>query len=132
MSQHHVLRAGPEPCHWGFFDAGLAGASPAVLATLSWASDRPFGLVHLLPLPSAVRFVLSFLLMDLTFYWWHAANHRLAFLWRFHNVHHIDPDLDVSTAFRFHFGEVAFSSAFRVLQTAAIGVSLRATGRPSK
>ena len=23
MSQHHELRAGPETCHWGFFDAGL-------------------------------------------------------------------------------------------------------------
>jgi acetamidase/formamidase len=23
MSQHHVLRASPETCHWGFFDAGL-------------------------------------------------------------------------------------------------------------
>jgi acetamidase/formamidase len=23
MSRHHVLRAGPETCHWGFFDAGL-------------------------------------------------------------------------------------------------------------
>jgi len=23
MSQHHMLRAGPESCHWGFFDAGL-------------------------------------------------------------------------------------------------------------
>jgi acetamidase/formamidase len=23
MSQHHVLHAGPETCHWGFFDAGL-------------------------------------------------------------------------------------------------------------
>jgi acetamidase/formamidase len=23
MSQHHVLRAGPETCHWGYFDAGL-------------------------------------------------------------------------------------------------------------
>jgi acetamidase/formamidase len=23
MSQHHVLRAGPESCHWGFFDAAL-------------------------------------------------------------------------------------------------------------
>jgi len=23
MSLHHVLRAGPETCHWGFFDAGL-------------------------------------------------------------------------------------------------------------
>ncbi len=23
MSKHHTLRAGPETCHWGFFDAGL-------------------------------------------------------------------------------------------------------------
>ena len=23
MSQHHVLRAGPDSCHWGFFDAAL-------------------------------------------------------------------------------------------------------------
>jgi acetamidase/formamidase len=23
MSQHHVLRASPDTCHWGFFDAGL-------------------------------------------------------------------------------------------------------------
>ena len=23
MSQHHVLQACPETCHWGFFDAGL-------------------------------------------------------------------------------------------------------------
>jgi sterol desaturase/sphingolipid hydroxylase (fatty acid hydroxylase superfamily) len=96
---------------------------PLAIAALEWASDRPFGAVHLLPLPVAAQFVLSFLLMDLTFYWWHVANHRIPFLWRFHNVHHIDPDLDVSTAFRFHFGEVAFSAAFRVAQVSAIGLS---------
>ena len=61
--------------------------------------------------------------MDLSFYWWHVANHRIPFLWRFHNVHHIDPDLDVSTGFRFHFGEVAMSAAFRVVQVIFIGIS---------
>ena len=96
---------------------------PLAMATLAWASDRPFGAVHLVPMPVAAQFVLSFLLMDLTFYWWHVANHRVPFLWRFHNVHHIDPDLDVSTAFRFHFGEVALSAAFRVAQVSVIGLS---------
>jgi len=42
-------------------------------------------------------------------------------LWRFHNVHHIDPDLDVSTSFRFHFVEIAYSSVFRVFQVLLIG-----------
>lgn len=96
---------------------------PAAVATLQWAWGRPFGILHVVPMAPAAQFVLSFLLMDLTFYWWHVANHRVPFLWRFHNVHHIDPDLDVSTAFRFHPGEVALSAGFRVLQISAIGLS---------
>src|SRR6266513_1525147 len=96
---------------------------PAATAALSWATQKPFGLVHLIALPPALAFIASFLLMDLTFYWWHLANHRIGFLWRFHNVHHIDPDLDVSTGFRFHFGEVAMSAIFRVVQVSVIGLS---------
>jgi sterol desaturase/sphingolipid hydroxylase (fatty acid hydroxylase superfamily) len=105
------------------FAVAMVVVRPAALAVLEWTADRPFGLIHILPMPLTVQFVLSFLLMDLTFYWWHVANHRIPFLWRFHNVHHIDPDLDVSTAFRFHFGEVAFSAGFRVLQMSTIGPS---------
>lgn len=99
---------------------------PAATAALSWATQKPFGLVHLLALPSALQFIAAFLLMDLTFYWWHIANHRIGFLWRFHNVHHIDPDLDVSTGFRFHFGEVGMSAVFRVTQVLLIGISMPA------
>jgi sterol desaturase/sphingolipid hydroxylase (fatty acid hydroxylase superfamily) len=99
---------------------------PAATAALSWATQKPFGLVHLLALPSALQFIAAFLLMDLTFYWWHIANHRVGFLWRFHNVHHIDPDLDVSTGFRFHFGEVGMSAVFRVAQVLLIGTSMPA------
>jgi sterol desaturase/sphingolipid hydroxylase (fatty acid hydroxylase superfamily) len=39
------------------------------------------------------------------------------------SVHHIDPDLDVSTAFRFHFGEIGMSAIFRVIQISLIGIS---------
>jgi sterol desaturase/sphingolipid hydroxylase (fatty acid hydroxylase superfamily) len=96
---------------------------PTAQATLHWTNVKTFGLVHLLPLPAPFEFALSFLLMDLGFYYWHIANHRVPFLWRFHNVHHIDPDLDVSTGFRFHFGEVVMSTAFRILQVSLIGLS---------
>jgi sterol desaturase/sphingolipid hydroxylase (fatty acid hydroxylase superfamily) len=88
---------------------------------LDRASAAPFGLIHIVPLPPAVQFVAAMLLMDLLFYWWHVATHQVRFLWRFHNVHHIDPDLDVSTAFRFHAGEVALSAGFRVVQIALVG-----------
>ena len=96
---------------------------PTVLATLYWANAKTFGVIHLVPLPAPVEFALSFLLMDLAFYYWHIVNHRVPFLWRFHNVHHIDPDLDASTGFRFHFGEVAMSAVFRVVQVSVIGLS---------
>jgi sterol desaturase/sphingolipid hydroxylase (fatty acid hydroxylase superfamily) len=104
-----------------FIVAGVL-VRPLALHALAWSVQKPFGLVHLVPIPAIVEFVLAFLLMDLSFYWWHVANHRIAFLWRFHNVHHADPDLDVSTGFRFHFGEVAMSAAFRVAQVLVIGM----------
>jgi sterol desaturase/sphingolipid hydroxylase (fatty acid hydroxylase superfamily) len=53
------------------------------------------------------------LLLDLWIYWWHRANHELPFLWRFHEVHHLDGFLDASSALRFHFGEVFLSSLVR-------------------
>jgi sterol desaturase/sphingolipid hydroxylase (fatty acid hydroxylase superfamily) len=57
---------------------------PAVHSALRWSAAKSFGVVHLVALPSPIAFVLSLLLMDLTFYYWHLANHRVPFLWRFH------------------------------------------------
>ena len=97
---------------------------PAALGVLERTTGTPIGLLHLVPMPRALQFVVAALLLDVTFYWWHVATHRVPWIWRFHRVHHIDPDLDVSTAFRFHFGELVLSVAFRVAQVAVIGPSL--------
>lgn len=105
------------------FLVSAAIVRPSALGTLDWASTQPFGMLRIIPLPSWARFLAGFLLLDLSFYYWHVANHRLPWLWRFHNVHHIDPDLDVSTGFRFHFGEVLLSTFFRVAQVSVIGMS---------
>ena len=35
--------------------------------------------------------------MDYAYWWWHWAMHMVPFFWRFHNVHHTDLDLDVSS-----------------------------------
>jgi sterol desaturase/sphingolipid hydroxylase (fatty acid hydroxylase superfamily) len=96
---------------------------PAVEASLGRLASRPFGLTHLVALPAPAGGALGFLLMDLSFYYWHLLNHRVPLLWRFHNVHHLDPDLDVSTALRFHFGELALSAGFRIAQILLIGIS---------
>jgi sterol desaturase/sphingolipid hydroxylase (fatty acid hydroxylase superfamily) len=93
------------------------------LGTSQWVTQHGLGAVLLLPLPGWGRFAAGFVLMDLTFYYWHRANHRIRVLWRFHNVHHVDPDLDISTSFRFHFGEIAYSSVFRIFQVLLIGIN---------
>ena len=102
------------------FIAAALLVRPAAEAMLG-LGGTPFGLVPLAGLTGIAEIVAVFLLMDLTFYYWHIANHRVPLLWRFHNAHHIDPDLDVSTGFRFHFVEVGFSALFRAVQVALIG-----------
>ncbi len=93
----------------------------AGLGASKWTTQQGIGVVFVVPLPRWYRIAIGILLMDFTFYYWHRANHRIALLWRFHNVHHIDPDLDVSMSYRFHPGEIAYSSAVRVVQMLAVG-----------
>ncbi len=57
--------------------------------------------------------VLDLILLDCLIYWWHRANHQVPFLWRFHQVHHLDRTLDTTTALRFHPGEVLLSATAR-------------------
>jgi len=105
------------------FVTGALTVRPAALGLAFWAQDHSFGLLHLLPLPFWLEVAVGILLLDLTFYYWHRLNHLRPLLWRFHNVHHVDPDLDVTTSFRFHFGEVLYSTPFRLLQVGLLGVS---------
>ena len=67
---------------------------------------------------------LDLLILDGLIYWWHRANHRAPFLWRFHSVHHLDRTLDSTTALRFPFGEVAISAAARAAVVLALAIPL--------
>ena len=81
------------------------------------------GLLKIVRLPKLLETLLAVVLMDYTLYLWHVLTHKLPFLWRFHLVHHIDLDLDASTALRFHFGELTISALWRAAQIVVIGVS---------
>jgi sterol desaturase/sphingolipid hydroxylase (fatty acid hydroxylase superfamily) len=67
---------------------------------------------------------LDLLILDFLIYWWHRANHVVPFLWRFHQVHHLDRFLDTTSALRFHFGEVLLSALFRAGVIVALGFPL--------
>lgn len=81
------------------------------------------GFNYLFVAPLAFKSVITFLLLDYSNYIWHILLHKLPILWRFHLVHHTDLDLDITTAFRFHFGEMIGSVFFRGAAIVLTGAS---------
>lgn len=80
------------------------------------------GLLHRIPVPVWLHTLLALLLLDCWTYWWHRANHQIPFLWRFHRMHHSDPWMDVTTARRFHPGEILLSSLLRLPLIFVLGI----------
>lgn len=70
----------------------------------------------------ALKAILAFLAVDLLLYFWHQACHRVDFLWIFHRVHHNDPYLNVSTAFRLHFVEIIATNTLKALLIVILGI----------
>jgi sterol desaturase/sphingolipid hydroxylase (fatty acid hydroxylase superfamily) len=84
-----------------------------------------YGITNLFKNNIVLRTIVGFLLLDYGNYLWHILNHRIPLLWRFHLVHHTDRDLDVTTAIRFHAGEMMSSVFARGLTVLVTGVSPR-------
>jgi len=81
------------------------------------------GLLKQVRLPIWLEFPLAVALLDYTLYLWHYLTHKVPFLWRFHVVHHVDLDMDASTALRFHFAELIVSIPYRAAQVRLLGIS---------
>ena len=79
------------------------------------------GLLHHANFPFAVQCLITILVLDLMQYWAHRIFHSYRTLWRVHEVHHSDPDYDISTATRFHPLEVLPSQALRLLAVVLLG-----------
>jgi len=97
--------------------------TPIVRRVAALVERRRWGLVKQVRLPLWLEVTCAVLLLDYTLYVWHVLTHRVPLLWRFHAVHHIDLDMDASTAVRFHFGELTVSTIWRVAQVLGIGAS---------
>jgi len=117
----NLVIAGINAVLLAFVFAGL------VVWTTGIVREKELGLLVVLGLRDYLLLVIvSILVLDCWVYWWHRINHRLPFLWRFHRVHHSDPFMDVTTAARFHFGEIIFSSLIRLVLILLVGIPLDA------
>lgn len=109
----------------GLMNAGLVALlfAASVVAVADWAARERFGLLNRVEWPAWVEWALATVLFDAWMYGWHLANHKVPLLWRFHQVHHADAELDASSALRFHTGEIALSSIARLVILPLLGMS---------
>jgi sterol desaturase/sphingolipid hydroxylase (fatty acid hydroxylase superfamily) len=71
---------------------------------------------------TAVKSLLSLLALDLLLYAWHRVCHSFDCLWMFHKVHHCDPSLNVTTAFRIHFLEAGLTNILKAICIIVLGI----------
>lgn len=112
------------------FHGAVATANTIIIRVLAyvpfllWAvhvEEQGWGLSRWLGLVGWTEIIVSVVVLDFFDYLWHRANHRLRFLWRFHKAHHADVEMDVTTALRFHPGELLLSALAKALWIAIWG-----------
>jgi sterol desaturase/sphingolipid hydroxylase (fatty acid hydroxylase superfamily) len=96
----------------------LPGA--AVLVAV-FAQMRGWGLLSALEWPFWIELALAIVLLDFSIYIQHVFTHRIPLLWRLHQVHHVDHEVDVTTALRFHPVEIVLSMLYKLAVVLALG-----------
>jgi len=74
----------------------------SLVAASLFAIYEQFGVLNMVKLGLWTKIVIAWLILDLFSYLLHRLYHHVAWLWRFHRVHHSDASIDVTTPFRTH------------------------------
>jgi len=97
--------------------------SAAVVGTAAYVQTHKVGVLNVFQAPTWLKILITVAFMDFMLYVWHLLNHEMPLLWRFHRVHHCDLNMDVSTATRFHIGELAISAVIKISLIFFLGAS---------
>jgi sterol desaturase/sphingolipid hydroxylase (fatty acid hydroxylase superfamily) len=93
----------------------------AAVGFAAYAAEHGWGLLNNVALPEPLALVLAVVAMDFAIYLQHVMFHAVPALWRLHQVHHADPDYDLTTGARFHPIEIILSMLIKVSVIAVIG-----------
>jgi len=78
------------------------------------AQENAIGLLNQFAAPYWLNFLITLLLLDFAIYCQHIVSHKWKLLWRLHQVHHTDIEIDATTAVRFHPLEIMISMGYKV------------------
>jgi sterol desaturase/sphingolipid hydroxylase (fatty acid hydroxylase superfamily) len=89
----------------------------------AWAVSNHFGVLQWLPtMPIWLYMIIGLLLLDLIgAYFVHWTEHKVKWMWRFHLIHHTDPNVDTTSANRHHPGESVFRFVFTTAGAIIVG-----------
>ena len=101
------------------------GLSVILLSVSAKTETYSFGLLYHLPIHknSFAFYIFALVLIDFSNFIYHYLMHKIPGLWRFHQVHHSDMDVDISTTFREHPGETFIRVSFFIVCVFLLGVS---------
>ncbi|QIS21498.1 sterol desaturase family protein [Nocardia terpenica] len=75
---------------------------PVVSVSMAHLLTPRIGTHWVAGLPVVVGVAVTVVVLDFAGYWFHRFSHRNLFLWRFHQIHHLDEDFDATTGARVH------------------------------
>jgi len=88
----------------------------ATVGIFLWTSSNEFGLFYLIDLPVWAELILAIMLLDFVAqYLAHFLLHRVAWMWKFHLVHHSDTQVDATTGTRHHPGDYLIRECFALM-----------------
>ncbi|MBC9931538.1 sterol desaturase family protein [Chitinophaga qingshengii] len=94
-----------------------------IVKASQWTSNTHFGALYWLRLPLWLHAVLAILMLDLIgAYLIHLVQHKIAWMWQFHKIHHIDTQIDATTALRHHPVESLFRVAALLAAILSMGI----------
>ncbi len=95
-----------------------------VVKAAQWSGQQRFGLLYWTGVPVWLHTLVALMMLDfIGAYLIHLVQHKVAWMWHFHKIHHIDTNIDVTTALRHH----PVESVFRVM---ALVVAILTMGIP--
>ncbi len=101
----------------------LVGAM-GIMAAVRYNQIHNTGLLNMIEIPIWLNVIVGLALMDLVGAWLiHWIQHSIKWMWKFHLIHHTDPNVDVTSGLRHHPGENIFRLCFTTLAVLISGAS---------
>ncbi len=84
------------------------------LGTAILVGQEQWGLFNYFHVNFIVAFLASIVILDFAIYLQHVMFHAVPLFWRFHRMHHVDLNFDITTGIRFHPVEIVLSMLIKL------------------